>query len=113
MGDMNALTRDDYSDEYFNEIVLGKREKSKWEKPYFDLTKLITHEWNYQDAFKQINPKLKDEQVETCSYGTRIYYIYVNPRVNDQWTLTKCSIIDTKGATDHNAVFAEFKQISK
>jgi len=113
MGDMNSLTRDDYSDNYYRHTVFGKREKSGWEKPRFDLTKLITDEWDYQDAFKLINPQVKDEQIATCDYGTRIDYIYVHPRLNDQWTLTKCQIIDTKGATDHNAVLAEFTQKSK
>jgi endonuclease/exonuclease/phosphatase family metal-dependent hydrolase len=113
MGDMNALTREDYTDDYYRHMVVENREKSYWEKPRFDLTQLITHEWNYQDAFKQINPTLKDKQVVTCRFGTRIDYIYIHPRVNDHWILTECSIIDTKGATDHNAVFAEFKQISK
>jgi len=113
MGDMNALTRDDYSEFYYRDIVAGKREKSGWEKPRFDLTKLIRDEWNYQDAFKLINPQLKDEHVQTCDYGTRIDYISMHPRINDQWILTKCQIIDTKGATDHNAVFAEFTLKSK
>ena len=108
IGDMNALTREDYSDNYYREIVAGKRERSRWERPRFDLTKLITDEWKYQDAFKFFNPQFKDEQIVTCDYGTRIDYIYIHPRVLDQWTLTKCEIIDTKGATDHNAVLAEF-----
>jgi exonuclease III len=110
MGDMNALTRDDYSDHYYRDIVVGKREISGWEKPRFDLTKLIRDEWGYEDAFRSFNPQLKDEQVVTCDYGTRIDYIYVHPRIYDQWKLTKCEIIDTKGATDHNAIFAEFTQ---
>jgi endonuclease/exonuclease/phosphatase family metal-dependent hydrolase len=111
MGDMNALTRDDYSENYYTNIVAGKREKSGWEKPRFDLTDLITKQWNYQDAFKLINPQAKDEQVVTCAYGTRIDYIYLRPRKNDQWRLTNCSIINTQPATDHNTVFAEFQQI--
>ncbi|CAF0849712.1 unnamed protein product [Adineta steineri] len=111
IGDMNALTREDYSDNYYQDIVVAKRKKSNWETPHFDLTQLITHEWNYQDAFKTINPTFKDEQIATCAYGTRIDYIYIHPRINNHWNLTSCSIIDTKGATDHNVVFAEFKQI--
>jgi exonuclease III len=75
MGDINALTRDDYSQFYYRDIVAGKRQQSGWEKPRFDLTKLIRDKWNYQDAFKLINPQLKDEQVATCDYGTRIDYI--------------------------------------
>ncbi|CAF3788702.1 unnamed protein product [Rotaria sp. Silwood1] len=51
MGDMNALTREDYSDDYYHNIVVERREKSNWEKPRFELTQLITHERNYQDAF--------------------------------------------------------------
>jgi endonuclease/exonuclease/phosphatase family metal-dependent hydrolase len=113
MGDMNALTRDDYSDNYYRNIVRGKREKSRWEKPFFDFAKLITREWKYQDAFKLINPELKDEQVATCRFGTRIDYIYIHPRVNDQWTLTECSIINAQPATDHNVVLAVFEQKSK
>ncbi|CAF4096465.1 unnamed protein product [Adineta steineri] len=109
IGDMNALTRDDYSDEYYKNIVAGQRERTRWETPRFDLTKLITDEWKYKDAFKLMNPQMKDEEVVTCAYGTRIDYIYVHPCINSQWKLTKCSIIDTKGATDHNIVFAEFK----
>jgi endonuclease/exonuclease/phosphatase family metal-dependent hydrolase len=113
MGDMNALTRDDYSDKYFKDIILEKREKSEWEKPRFDLTKLITDEWNYQDVLKSINPQLKDEQIATCDYGTRIDYIYVRPCEDDPWILSECSIIDTKEVTDHNVVLAEFKLKSK
>jgi exonuclease III len=113
MGDMNALTRDDYSDHYLNKKIIGKREESDWEKSFFDLTKLITDEWGYQDAFRSFNPQLKDEQVGTCNHGTRIDYIYVHPRVYDQWKLTKCEIINTKGATDHNGILAEFELITK
>ncbi|UJR14438.1 hypothetical protein I4U23_001435 [Adineta vaga] len=113
IGDMNALTREDYSDTYYRDIVVGKRQTAGWEKPRFDLTHLITHQWNYQDAFRTMNSTLKDEQVATCPYGTRIDYIYTHPRMNDYWKLNECSIIDTKGETDHHAVFAEFKQITK
>ncbi|CAF0910481.1 unnamed protein product [Adineta ricciae] len=113
MGDMNALTREDYSDDYYQDAIVGKRKCSGWEKPRFDLIKLITDEWNYQDVFRLKNPQIKDEQAATCRFGTRIDYIYVHPRVTDQWILNECSIIETKGATDHNIVFAEFKQIEK
>ena len=113
MGDMNALTREDYSDDYYQNVVVGEREKGGWEKPFFDLTKLITDEWKYQDAFKLINPQLKDEHVATSRFGTRIDYIYIHPRVYDRWKLTKCEIIDTKGATDHNTIFTELTQVLK
>ncbi|CAF2990583.1 unnamed protein product [Rotaria sp. Silwood2] len=110
MGDMNALTREDYSDDYYQDKIIEIRQKSQWEKRRFDLTNLIRHEWNYEDAFKLINPTLKNKQISTCYYETRIDYIYIRPKKDNQWKLTECSIIDTKGATDHNVVFAEFKQ---
>lgn len=109
MGDMNSLTRDDYSDNYYQTNVYELREKSEWEKPCFDVTQLIKNQWTYIDAFKQINPDLKDEQIATCRFGTRIDYIYLRPRLNDSWILEDCSIIDTKNATDHNVIFAVFK----
>ena len=108
MGDMNALTKDDYSEEYYQKKVVDVREKSLWEKPRFDLTDLITRQWGYQDAFRLANSELKDEDVVTCAYGTRIDYIYLRPRENDLWKLTKCSIVDSRKATDHNIVYAEF-----
>ncbi|CAF3626374.1 unnamed protein product [Rotaria sp. Silwood1] len=110
MSDMNSLTRDDYSNHYYEKNVFGLRKASKWEKPFFDVTQLITNQWSYTDALKQINPNLKDKQVATCRYGTRIDYIYVHPRINDSWILKDCSIINTQNATDHNAVFAIFEQ---
>jgi endonuclease/exonuclease/phosphatase family metal-dependent hydrolase len=110
MGDMNALTRDDYSEDYYQKNIVQLREKSRWEKPCFHLTELITNQWNFQDAFKQINPHAKDEQVVTCRYKTRIDYIYLRPRINDSWFLKQCSIINTQNVTDHNAVFAIFEQ---
>ncbi|CAF0741698.1 unnamed protein product [Adineta ricciae] len=113
IGDLNALTREDYSNSYYRDIVLGKREKADWERPRFDLTELITKQWKYQDTFRKLNPTLKDKQVATCPYGTRIDYIYTHPRMNEYWKLIECSIIDTNGATDHHAVIAEFKQITK
>jgi len=110
MGDMNALTRNDYSDDYYQKNILEFRKKSYWEKPRFDLTEFITNQWNFQDAFKQINPNAKDEQVVTCRFKTRVDYIYLRPRPNDLWILKECSIINTENATDHNAVFAVFEQ---
>jgi endonuclease/exonuclease/phosphatase family metal-dependent hydrolase len=113
MGDMNALTRSDYSDDYYRKNLVELRKKSYWEKPCFDLTELITNQWNFQDAFKQINPNAKDEQVVTCRFKTRIDYIYLRPRPDDLWILKECSIINTENATDHNAVFAVFEQKNK
>ena len=109
MGDMNALTREDYSDQYYQKKVVETRETFRWEKPRFDLTKLITEEWGYRDAFRSFNSQLKDKEVSTCRYGTRIDYIYIHPRISNRCKLTRCEILDTKAATDHSIVFAELE----
>ncbi|CAF4018744.1 unnamed protein product [Rotaria magnacalcarata] len=87
MGDMNSLTRDDYSDNYYQTNILELH------------------------AFRQTNSGLKDEKVATCQFATRIDYIYVRLRVNDSWILEEYFIIGTKNSTDHNAVFAAFKLV--
>lgn len=61
MGDMNALTREDYSDNYYQNTILQIRKQYREEKPRFDLTKLMAREWDYQDAFKVMNPEKQDE----------------------------------------------------
>ncbi|CAF1458977.1 unnamed protein product [Rotaria sordida] len=109
MGDMNAVTREDYSDDYYQQIVFDKRKQAGWELPQFDLIRLITTSFAFQDAFRQANPKLKDEQTATCPYGTRIDYIFFRPLISDEWILKDCSLVDTKQATDHQAVMAIFE----
>ncbi|CAF4923180.1 unnamed protein product, partial [Rotaria sp. Silwood1] len=113
MGDMNAVTHEDYSDNYYQQIVFSKRKQARWELPRFDLTRLITTSFAFQDAFRQANPELKDEQVATCPYGTRIDYIFWRPLINDEWVLKDCSLVDTKQTTDHQAVMAIFEHQQK
>ena len=113
VGDMNALARSDYSERYFREIVAGKREKSRWEAPRFELTEQLTRGWGYHDAFRLINPTFTDERAATCPYGTRIDYIFLRPLQNDNFMLTECFIVDTHQATDHQAVVATFEPRSK
>lgn len=109
MGDMNALSKGDYTENYAEKNIIQVRQRSSWERPYFDLTKLITKYWSYQDAFKLINPDAVDEQVVTCRFHTRIDYIFLRPKQNDRWMLKECFIHDTQGATDHHAVVATFQ----
>jgi len=110
LGDMNSLSENDYSDEYFEENIRQLRQKSNWEPPFFDLTNFITKQLNYRDAFRLKNPDLKDEKVVTCRFHTRIDYIYLKPNENDSWSLEDCFIINTSNVTDHNAVFASFQK---
>ena len=108
MGDFNALTREDYSDEFLQKRIVDVRQKCYWEEAFFDLTKLITKTWEYRDAFRMVNRRIKDEQLITCRFDTRIDYIYLRPRVNDRWQLEECFIHNTRGATDHHLVVATF-----
>ena len=110
LGDFNSLTRADYTDTYFDQIVKGKRVESDWELPIFDVTTKMTTDFGFLDIFREKNPSLRDKHVVTCSYGTRIDYIFVKPDVEKEWKRTECSIVDTKGATDHQAVFATFQR---
>lgn len=111
LGDMNSLTENDYSNEYFQENIYQLRKKSDWERPLFDLTKHLTQNWNYQDAFRLKNPSLIDRDIVTSRFHTRIDYIYLKPKENDSWILDECFIIDTNNITDHKAVFASFRKI--
>ena len=113
LNDMNALTQNDYSDKYLREIIAEKRERSGWEQPRFELIRLSTNTWGFQDTFKQINPESKDTHVATCPYGTRIDYIFHPPLPHDQWILTECFIVDTHRSTDHNTIVATFECTSK
>ena len=110
MGDLNALTRDDYSEEYFRRTVSDVREQSSWESPRFEVTGLLAERWNFRDAFKASHPHLQDEKISTCRFNTRIDYIFLRPREDERWTLRDCYILPTKGATDHNAVVARFER---
>ena len=109
MGDFNALTRDDYTNEYFQKQIVEVRKASHWEAAHFDVTDLVRRTWGYQDALTMLHPRMKDEQLSTCRFHTRIDYIYLRPRANDQWRLRECFIHDTGGATDHQAVVATFE----
>lgn len=109
MGDMNALTREDYSDVYLQNVVAAKRESSGWEQPKFDVVRLLTQTWGLQDAFTQTNPNVKDARLVTCPYGTRIDYIFHRPLCNDDWRVTECVIVDTRRSTDHSAIIATFE----
>ncbi|CAF1280797.1 unnamed protein product [Adineta steineri] len=110
LGDMNALTQEDYSDKYLHDIIIKKRETNGWEQPRFELMHLLTNVWGFEDTFRKMNSKLKDTHVVTCSYGTRIDYIFHRPLLNDEWELTECFIVDTRRSTDHNAIVATFER---
>lgn len=109
MGDMNAVTREDYSDRYYKDIVYGKRKKTGWELPRFDLIRLITNSYGFRDAFREMNPTANDQHVATCPYGTRIDYIFFRPVADECWMLKQCFMVDTLQYTDHQAVYATFE----
>lgn len=115
MGDMNALTREDYSDDFYQTKIVDVRQRSSWEPARFDLTDLLTKDWMFRDAFREMHRDLRDDQVSTCRFASRIDYIYLRQRREDEdddrWVLTECDILPANEATDHNAIVAQFEDM--
>lgn len=109
IGDMNSLTRSDYTDSYYEKAVYQRRKQVGWELPQFLVTDILKYELGYEDIFQMLNPNLKDSKVVTCEYGTRIDYIFFRRLEEDNWSPKTSSIIDVKGATDHQGVLAVFQ----
>lgn len=106
MGDFNALTKQDYTTEYEAE-VRAVRESGNWELPHYDVTALMV-EWGYIDLWAKINPTIKDQDVKTCEYSTRIDYIWVSKSMDEKidYEKTTCRILDEVHFSDHFPVLA-------
>ena len=121
MGDFNSLTRDDYVQKKWNDII-KVRKYAKWEYPVSELTTIITSDNNLELTTiitSDNNLELTDIRkiasnilgpLGTCRFNTRIDYIYVNKMFTQLWET--CQIIHTETmpiATDHNLVSGMFK----
>ena len=107
MGDFNSLTRDDYVQKKWNDII-KVRKYAKWEYPVSELTTIITNNWELTDIRKIASNILGP--LGTCRFDSRIDYIYVNKMFIRLWENYK--IIHTVTmpiATDHNLVSGMFK----
>ena len=103
MGDFNALTRDDYSDDYFEKFICDVRSRNNWEMPQDIFTRRLKNS-GFIDCWREMNENLKDEQTVTCAYGTRIDYIWRRGTLTDGWKIKECFKFSSNDATDHNGI---------
>lgn len=101
-GDFNALTREDYSDQYWHDIDQVRR-RNEWEPPLVELTGQVK-EYGFTDAWTTVG---QPKPVKTCRFDTRIDYVYLNDEMLNQWKISDVKHIDDK-ASDHNMVLAKF-----
>jgi endonuclease/exonuclease/phosphatase family metal-dependent hydrolase len=104
MGDFNALSKEDYSQDYFDRYVYSVRFRNGWELPKFDVIDFIKGK-GYVDCWRQLNPDAKDRS--TCRFGTRIDYIFASASLVPliDWTKSSCEIYhDSSNASDHEPV---------
>jgi endonuclease/exonuclease/phosphatase family metal-dependent hydrolase len=104
LGDFNALSKDDYSSEYFDRYVYGVRLRNNWELPKFTVTEYLK-KIGYVDCWQKLNPDAKDRS--TCRFRTRIDYFFASSALVPfiDWTKSSCDIyLDTSNASDHEPV---------
>ncbi|KOO33948.1 endonuclease exonuclease phosphatase family protein [Chrysochromulina tobinii] len=94
LGDLNALTRDDYTAEAW-ERVAAVRSENGWEPPKCAVTR---------GAAAARDGSL----VGTCRFDTRIDYVYADESFSRNWRLRSCAHVATT-ATDHKLVIVEFE----
>lgn len=99
-GDFNALTKEDYSVEEFEQVTLV-RSRNSWETPKMDLTKKVK-ELEFTDAWEKAG---KPRPLKTCRFNTRIDYVYLTKPLEERLKkLDVCHVDDS--ASDHNMVVA-------
>ena len=108
MGDFNSVTRADYSDHEWENVIEGRR-LTKWEYPVSELTTRITSDdnWGLSDI-RSIASNILGP-LGTCRFNTRIDYIYVNKMFRQVWDTYQIKHSVTMPiATDHNLVSGMF-----
>jgi endonuclease/exonuclease/phosphatase family metal-dependent hydrolase len=102
IGDFNSLSRNDYSEEYLNQMT-SIRKKNNWELPHFNVIDEYMKEKGYVDCWKSKHPDLRDDTASTCEFGTRIDYVFAS-NIHDDWHLDTCDIFSSNNITDHNGI---------
>jgi endonuclease/exonuclease/phosphatase family metal-dependent hydrolase len=101
IGDFNSLRRNDYRDEMWEGIVQNRR-LANWESPQLDVIKAV--EERYIDCWSAVD---SENIKSTCSYGTRIDYIFISDA--NTFKVLKCQRIDDDRTSDHFAVMGELE----
>lgn len=112
MGDMNALTRTDYTTAEWGYIA-KVRERGNWEQPTSELTDALrTDGWAdlWQAAGHNGGASIQGAR-STCRYDTRIDYIFADHHFREAWALQSVEHHATE-ATDHALVLAELTPVA-
>ena len=121
-GDFNAVTKEDYSDEKWQNIT-AVRKRNCWELPKTELTakvdkfefKQIFGEFCNIFIFQVKSFGFKDswhltgcpEPIKTCRFETHIDYVYANDKFLSKYKVQEVVHVDDT-ASDHNMVMATF-----
>ena len=111
VGDFNALTLEDYSEDYLQRRIRDVRQENSWEPPLDLLTKKIK-ENGFEDCWRQMNKDALDQRAITCAYGTRIDYIWKRGELKNGWKIEECRIFSSRDATDHNGILLTMMKTS-
>lgn len=122
VGDFNALTKDDYTEEEW-ERIFQVRKKNNWELPVCELTSIVTGKVSAEsnpavgtlglkDAYASLSNESKSGPFSTCRFNTRIDYVYFNAERMSAtgWKLVECNHVECTDLSDHNLVIATFEK---
>eukprot|EP01124_Arcella_intermedia_P006860 TRINITY_DN14147_c0_g1_i2.p2 TRINITY_DN14147_c0_g1~~TRINITY_DN14147_c0_g1_i2.p2 ORF type:complete len:130 (+),score=30.86 TRINITY_DN14147_c0_g1_i2:440-829(+) len=107
LGDLNALSRKDYSDAYWEQINATRKENC-WEYP----AKHQVIDWivqnGYQDFVQHVHP-VQDQNIQTCQFGTRVDHIFISKTLSSQinWNTSSCQILSDFKESDHYPIIAK------
>jgi len=104
MGDFNTLSRADYSDDEWDEIVQIRRNNGR-KAPLNDVIDTI-EKLGFSDNWTKAG---KPAPRTTSRFNTRVDYVFSSDSFNKAWTLTSFNHFPYD-ASDHSFVMAEFQQ---
>jgi len=105
MGDFNTLSRADYSDEEWNEIVKIRRDNGR-KAPLNDVIDTI-EKLGFSDNWTKAG---KPGPRTTSRFDTRVDYVFSSDSFNKAWSLQSFNHFPYD-ASDHSFVVSEFQQV--
>jgi endonuclease/exonuclease/phosphatase family metal-dependent hydrolase len=118
MGDFNAITKSDYTEDFEEEHITKVREAGRWEPPTYSLMEKMKA-LGYVDLWRRTHPDDtdRDHEVTTCAYNTRIDYIFLSPALASMvdWTHenTYSHILNGVHHSDHFPVLGNLQFLKK
>jgi hypothetical protein len=74
-----------------------------------DVTDWMKHN-GFVDVLRAKNEKLRDNEIRSCRYHTRVDYIWMKGMLKHGWVLDESRVVSSKNATDHELVLAVFNK---